>query len=304
MTKLDFFEKIRRPEGKGIRGLTGALYRLVSLIQRNYFKNLNETKLSLNKEKREHILTCSLTSFPDRINTVAQTIKSLMHQSLKPDRVILWLAKEEFQGKELPESIKKLEQIGLEIRYCENYFGHKRYYKLIEEQKPTELIILADDDILFPFKMIERLYSKWLDFQNCIVCDRGQYIPFGSPSMLNPSKWSSISEIGVNKPSFKILASPGGGCLIPPNALYKDANNLEKISKFALKTGDLWLMFMAIENDTKIIRTHRYHRPFILSEDQQTIELGKEAIFKGGYEKTLNTLIQEYPHAYKNMLRE
>ena len=82
-------------------------------------------------------------------------------QSMKPDRVILWLAKDEFEEFEFPESIREFQKVGLEIRYCDNLFGHKRYYKLVEEQKSDECIVMFDDDILFPKYMVERLYNVW-----------------------------------------------------------------------------------------------------------------------------------------------
>lgn len=97
---------------------------------------------------------------------------------------------------------------------------------------------------------------------------------------------------------------PGGGCLFPPRAFYKDANNTDIIRKYALKTDDIWLMFMAVQNDTKIIRTYQYHRTFILSEQEQTVQLGKEAIYQGRYIKTFYDLAKAYPHAYQNMLSE
>lgn len=87
-------------------------------------------------------------------------------------------------------------------------------------------------------------------------------------------------------------------------AFYKDANNTDIIRKYALKTDDIWLMFMAVQNDTKIIRTYQYHRTFILSEQEQTVQLGKEAIYQGRYIKTFYDLAKAYPHAYQNMLSE
>ena len=197
-----------------------------------------------------------------------------------------------------------LQKRGLELRYCENYFGHKRYYKMIDEQKEDELIVMFDDDIIFPYYLLERLYGKWLEFPDCVICDRGQVLTFEGNDVLNPGRWSSISNVGLDEPSYRILASPGGGCLFPPHAFYKDANNTDIINKYALKTGDIWLMFMAVQNDTKIIRTYQYHRTFILSEKEQTVQLGKEAIYQGRYIKTFHTLAKAYPHAYQNMLSE
>ena len=87
-------------------------------------------------------------------------------------------------------------------------------------------------------------------------------------------------------------------------ALYKDANNTDMISKYALKTGDIWLMFQTVQNDTKILRTHKLHRTFIQSERVQTVQLGKEAIYLGRYVKTFEDLSLIYPHAYQNMISE
>lgn len=303
--KMDFFEKIMIPERVRIPVLGGVLYRALSKRARKNIRKIEINTLSLNKEPRDTTLTFTLTTFPDRIDSVQYTLRSIFNQSMKPDRVVLWLAKEEFEGRELPESIKEFQKIGLEVRFCENMFGHKRYYQLIPEQKDNELIVMFDDDILFPRHLVTRLYETWKNNPDCVVCDRGQVFELNPDGeVLNPGRWSSISPVGVKKPSFRVLASPGGGCLIPPNALYKDACNTELIKKYAIKTGDIWLMFMAVQNDTKIIRSYRYHRTFILSEKEQTVQLGREAIYQGRYVQTFNDLAKAYPHAYENIRSE
>lgn len=303
-TKMEFLERIIVPERVRIPYFGGLIYRTVSKIARKKMSKLKFEDLSLNGQKREQILTCTLTTFPDRIDSVQYTIKSLFNQSVKPDRIVLWLASSEFENFEFPDSIKALQERGLEIRYCDNLFGHKRYYKMLDEQKDNELLIMADDDIIFPYYMIERLYEKWKQFPNCVVCERGQCLTFENGEVLNPGLWPVSSKVGLETPSYRILPSPGGGCLVPPHAYYKDANKPEIIQKYAIKTGDIWLMFMAVQNNTKIVRTHRYHRTFILSEMQQTVQLGREAIYLGRYLKTFHDLSEAYPHAYQNMLSE
>lgn len=301
---MDFWERIMIPERIRIPLLGGLLYRGLSKLARKRIANIPFEQLFLNKERREKKVVCTLTTFPDRIDTVQYTIKSLFNQSMTPDRIILWLAASEFQNTNFPDSIKQLQARGLEIRFCDNYYGHKRYYKLLDEQKEDELIVMFDDDIIFPRYLLERLYKKWQEFPNCVICDRGQVLTFDGENILNPGRWSSISKVGIDKPSYRLLASPGGGCLVPPRAFYKDVNNTDIISEFALKTGDIWLMFMAVQNDTRIVRTYQYHRTFILSEDDQSIQLGKEAIYQGRYMQTFHNLAKKYPHAYSNMLSE
>ncbi len=302
--KMSLFERIMLPERVRVPVLGGIWYRFLSHYARKRVKKIPYHHLRLNTEPRDTILTCTLTSFPDRIDTVQYTIKTLFCQTVKPDRIVLWLAKEEFENVPMPDSITELQKRGLEIHWCENLFGHKRYYKLLEEQKENECIVMFDDDILFPSHCLERLYTTWKAHPDCVICERGQVMTFENNEIMNPGYWSSISKVGLKEPSFRILASPGGGCLLPPHALYQDACNSAIIKEHALKTGDIWLMFQAVQNDTKIMRTHRFHRIFILSETEQTVQLGREAIYQGRYLKTFKDLMNLYPHAYQNMLSE
>ena len=299
--KMDFFERIMIPEGLRIPYFGGLLYRTLSEKARRDVRKIAIESLSLNKEPRDYKLVFTLTSFPDRIDTVQYTLRTLFSQSMKPDRVILWLSEEEFENREMPESIKAFQKIGLEIRFCENLYGHKRNYILVDEQKDDELVVMFDDDILFPHYLVERLYDKWLDNKDCVICERGQVMTFEGDKVKNPGRWSSTSNEGIDSPSYKILPSPGGGCLVPPKALYKDSNNAELIKRVALKTDDIWLMFMITENDTKVLRTHKNHRIFMVYDNNQSVQLGKEAIYEGRYERDFRELSELYPHAYENM---
>ena len=90
-----------------------------------------------------------MTSYPARISYVHLAIKSLMLQSYKPDRIILWLAEEQFPTKELPKELTDLCQYGLEIRFVEDLYGHKKYFyiflryleKLSKTNKITDLYL-------------------------------------------------------------------------------------------------------------------------------------------------------------------
>ena len=64
-------------------------------------------KYGLNTEPRSHELIVSLTSYPARINELYACVFSLLEQSVKADRVILYLAKPQFPGleKDLPEAL-------------------------------------------------------------------------------------------------------------------------------------------------------------------------------------------------------
>ena len=59
---------------------------ILELMKPNFFK-----KHSLDKE-----LVVSLTSYPSRFNILPITIQSLLNQTVKPDRIILWLYEKDY----------------------------------------------------------------------------------------------------------------------------------------------------------------------------------------------------------------
>ena len=61
---------------------------------------LHVSKIGTSTNKRKPLLIVSLTSFPERINLAHITISTLLNQSLEPDKIILWLAEEQFFQKE------------------------------------------------------------------------------------------------------------------------------------------------------------------------------------------------------------
>ena len=95
-------------------------------------------------------LIVSLTSFPARIELVWMTIASLMNQTMKPKKIILWLSEEQFQTEEsIPQTLLALRKRGLEIRFCEDIKPHKKYFHTMQEY-PDDIVVTVDDDIFYP----------------------------------------------------------------------------------------------------------------------------------------------------------
>ena len=106
---------------------------VINKINCLYLGRIKVTKNGLSDCPREVSVIVSLTSYPGRINIVYRTIKTILTQTFKPDRVILWLSDEQFKGIPLPNNLTELEQYGLEIRWCQDI---KSYKKLIPERVP------------------------------------------------------------------------------------------------------------------------------------------------------------------------
>jgi len=298
-------EKMKFPESVRIPYFGGLSYRFFSKLENGIVEKCEIPTQPLNTQKRDETVTASLTSFPARIEYVHLAIKSLMLQSYKPDRIILWLANEQFPDHALPESLLELQKYGLEINWCDDLYGHKKYYYCIREQKKNEVVITFDDDILYPVDCIKRLMQKHREFPGCLVCERAQARKDAAKeNQDNPGRWAVISDVGCVSPSYGLNPSPGGGCLIPYGAFYKDAYDEEKIRELAYKNDDLWYMFMAAENGTKIVKTRKYHKIFTLINGSQTVQMATENVVGNKNVTVMNTLAKHYPTAYMRIMSD
>ena len=126
-----------------------------------YYKIFRREKAGIkleNKRKRKFIL--SMTSIPSRIDKSWITIESLLRQTYKPDKIILWLSEDEFRNVRLPERVKEQQKRGLEICYCDNLRSYKKFYYTAKKY-PDDYIVTADDDIIYTEDMLEILVKTY-----------------------------------------------------------------------------------------------------------------------------------------------
>lgn len=292
-------EFFKIPESIIIRFFGGIWYRLLVNAENRALLKDRIPQQPLNTEPREEVIIASMTSYPARIPFVHLAIKSLMLQSYKPDRIILWLAEEQFPDKTLPDELTALTAHGLEIIWMHDIYGHKKYFYPVMNQKENEVVITFDDDIIYPIRCIERLMKTHKAFPGCLVCERGQTI--NRDNLKNPGRWITLSDVGVKTPTYSMNPSPGGGCLIPFGAFYKDAQNEEIIRKLAYKNDDLWYMFMCAQNGTRMIKTRKYHRSFTTVAGSQVEQMATENVLGNKNVEIMEGLIAAYPQAWERI---
>ena len=210
--------------------------------------------------KRDQKIIISLTTYPKRIGTIWLTIETLLRQSMKPDEIILWLAESQFPNRldDLPENLVRLQSRGLTIRFCDDLRSHKKYYFSLQEY-PNDLVILADDDMFYPWDTVRklmRMHKKWPDD---ICCMTAQVIEPAFTSL--PSKWRNPHLHERLEHSEQIQAFTGSGTLIPPGTLHPDVFDKDAIQELCFHADDLWITFMAHRKGTRIT-TQKKWRPF------------------------------------------
>lgn len=209
-----------------------------------------QRKYGVTRKKREQRIIVSLTSYPRRIGTVWITIETLMRQSIKPDEIILWLAKEQFKNlDELPQELREQQERGLTIRFCDDLRSHKKYYYVLQEY-PEDIVILVDDDMFYPHDTIKKLYCLHRKRPNDICCITSQII---SPSFSSPpSLWKNPDLNEKIEGSERAQIFTGSGSLFIPGALSEEVFDKELLMKFCPYADDLWITFMAYRKGTKI----------------------------------------------------
>ena len=308
---LRVYEFLKIPEGRPIKFVGKYWRKFIDSLVVSYIKKKQIPSEPLNKEKREEKVIASLTSFPARIDCAEFAIKSLMLQDYKPDRIILWLSNKQFNGEDdLPKSLLKLKDYGLEIIFCDDDLrGHKKYFEILQVQKEDELVVTFDDDIIYPHNSISRLIELHKKYPKAIITNRGYEIKFNDDGSIKPhEKWELQSRYGVKQPANLILTSTGSGILYPYNSFYHDIFNDKNIKKYALSIDDLWITIMAILNDTKIIKSHYAVKTFTTYPGTQENQLGLENMRNpenvDKHDTVVKDLMDDYPILKEKITKE
>lgn len=244
----------------------------------------------------------SLTTFPDRINDVWISISSIMNQTRKAKKILLWLSKEQFSDDyQLPESLLKLQNRGLEIRMCEDDFmPHKKYFYAMQEY-PNDIIVTIDDDIFYPGNHLEKLWEKHLEYPDAVCCwYAGKMRYDNSGKLLKYNDWQSDVS-GEVEPTLQILPVGCGGVLYPPHALHEDAFNSDNFSKLCIKTDDLWLKAMEVKKNTKCVRCVEDSLIFYGLIKTRHKGLFKENADSDGNDVALRNILRAYPEVEESL---
>jgi hypothetical protein len=189
-------------------------------------------------------LIISLTSHGRRVHKVFLTIESLFQQSIKADKIVLWLSETEFSRDNIPEILKKAEKRGLTIEFCKDIRSYKKLIPALVKY-PDDLITTVDDDMLYPFDMIERLVVAYKERPDVIHCHRGRKIVFSKDGQLKSyNDWDLCSNDSV--PSLTIFPTGGAGALYFPGCFHEDIVNEELFLKLAPYSDDLWFKAMSL----------------------------------------------------------
>jgi hypothetical protein len=190
-------------------------------------------------------ITISLTTFGRRINDVYLALESIAKQTLKPNRVILWLSQDEFHPEKLPMTLINLKLRGLEIKFCKDLRSYKKIIPTIKEC-PNDLIITIDDDVIYNFDLIEVLYKNHLKDPKVIYCGQAKVMKIKKKLKFDYSSWVKVNE--NSDESLMNFPIGFGGVLYFPGCFDTEVLNEDAFMSLAPTADDIWLKAMSLIN--------------------------------------------------------
>ena len=231
------------------------------LMQRtaNLEKAVLMERRGLNQEQRSQKVIVSLTSFPARINTVGIVIQQMLYQTVKPDEIVLWLSKEQFpeREKQLPKDLLELkDKFDVKIGWCDgDVKAYKKFLPSLKEY-PEDLVIIIDDDLLYPIDLIEKLLNAHKDFPSAIIASRVHKIGIGeNGKILSYKEWKKQIGEYIYEIKEDWFFTGGAGTLLPPHAFGEELFNEKIIQELCPLADDIWLNIHAAINRVSIVNT-------------------------------------------------
>lgn len=225
-----------------------------------------QRKMQLCAEKSKKwnsVAIVSLTSHPERIAVAEKCIRTLINQTVKPKKLILWLSTEQFPEREggIPHGLVVLKNTCdfFDISWVEGDLKpHKKYFYAMQEW-PDEPVIIVDDDVSYDVHLVEYLLESYEKFPDCVSAMRVNLMMFRRDgSIMDYEGWTMGYRMLQDTPSTQLVPTGVGGVLYPPHTLPKEAFNKTAIEENCLYCDDLWLKILASHAGVKTVMPEKF----------------------------------------------
>lgn len=253
-----------------MKKLVYRIYRKINYIFRRIYVLAAPKRYALNSEKRKQRIIVSLTSYPGRFHCIHIMLKSIMLQSVKPDKIIVWLDDGVGCDKLTPKMLN-LEKYGIEYRNMPGDLKpHKKYIHAMQAF-PDDIIITVDDDLIYANDVIETLVKTHKRYPGAVCARRVHKMTKNADGTIaSYNDWFG-EYCGCDTPSHELAATGVGGVLYPSHCLFEKSFDEELIEKLCLKADDIWLKFMELMKGTRVVWVRcKIPMPDLIEKEQRT----------------------------------
>jgi len=229
------------------------------------------------------VVVC-LTSYGRRAESVYLTIESIVRDRARPTRIVLWLDEEPFLSS-LPKSLRRLQARGLEIKACENFGPHKKYFPYVCSQESFALpLVTADDDIIYPRGWLEELTIAYTATPDTIISNRARVICMSDPASDFPaiapySMWDLAQGTAA---SFANFSTGTSGVVYPPSMQRALRDLGQSFVDDFWSADDIWLHATAVSRGVRTRQAGDRARLFPMRLRSQSEALFRRNHSEGG----------------------
>lgn len=204
----------------------------------------------------------SLTTHGARLSSVAFTIESIARGSSRPRRLILWLD-DPAAFASLPDSLRRLQCRGLDVRLTENYGPHTKYFPALETALADQLpMVTADDDIIYPRRWLSTLLTAGREHGDAVNCYRAYVVKVAEGALAPYATWPMCR---TSEPSPSHFATGVAGVWYPIPMLQQLSSQGSEFMRWCPRADDIWLHWTALRAGIAIRQVSRtpQHFPYI-----------------------------------------
>ena len=241
----DFFAQFRVRVSAAIARGMGRLWRRKDRYRQKFKTRLwgpglVASRWLFSREGRPHglpgELIVSLTSYPPRFRTLDLTLRCLLTQTVRPDRVILWIAEDDVA--KLPPAVVALVEYGLDIRACKDTRSYKKIIPALAAF-PSAYIATADDDVYYGAQWLRQLVE--LAGERIVVCHHAHAVRLDDAERMRPYvAWGSADSASAGA----LFPIGVGGILYGPSSLSPEVLDDELFTRLCPHGDDIWLWWM------------------------------------------------------------
>lgn len=233
----------------------------------------------------------SLTTYGARIKTVHLTLESIGRGTVKPSRLILWISHEDKPLSDIP-SLRRLVQRGLEIRFCEEWGPHNKYYPYVNSTTCFDRpLVTADDDVLYPAFWLAQLVQAHAAHPAHIHCYRAHHLAIIGGEIQPYRTWPPCNN---DQPSLLSFATGVSGVIYPASFQRVAQAAGTRFTDTCPKADDVWLHYLAVTSNHKIRQLQRHPVHFVEVRGTRSLTLNQFNVKGGGNDtQILNTYTSE-----------
>ena len=201
----------------------------------------------------------SFTTLPNRIDLIPEVIDSMQKQTIVPDKVVLYISKDDFSS--VPTKLLQIKNkySFFEIRLINENYGVAT--KLLPALKDfhDDIIINIDDDIVYVPQFIENLMSSYNGNDDAVYCNCGHRLCVEADNNINKQK--NCTTLYYHR-GIDCSFLSGHGTLYPPHIF--DTTNVmdyETMKQCCPSNDEIWAWANLAIKNIPVVVIGKYTRP-------------------------------------------